>query len=166
MNSDSLHPRCLSPLRIQASRTILPTVIFFSVLFFANSAYGQSVPGFQAPDKPKVKDDTPIAVKAARGEVPFSKIYGHLKLDSTKTKRLGQLSRSEKNKKNRHKILRIGVVRTLPTPLEPLSEARFIRSLKDTFVLPVSLPKGPLRYGYSSKTCRCPRAQGFCLLAN
>ena len=123
MNSHSLHPRSLSLHRVQTLRTILSTVIFFSVLFFAGSAYGQSVPGLRAPEKPKVNDDTPVAVKAARGEVPFSKIYGHLKLDSSKTKRLGQLSRSEKNKKSRHKVLRIGVVRTLPTPLEPLSDS-------------------------------------------
>ncbi len=122
MKPDLLHPRCLSCLRATTSRAILPAIIFFSVLFFAGSAYGQSIPGFQAPDKPTVKDDTPVAVKAARGEVPFSRIYGHLKLDSTKTKRLGQLSRSEKKKKNRDKFLRIGVVRDLATPLDALSD--------------------------------------------
>src|SRR5687768_13261339 len=120
MKSDFI-PRFLSCVREVTSRAIPPAIILFSVLFFAGSAYGQSVPGFQAPDKPTVKDDTPVAVKAARGEVPFSRIYGHLKLDSTKTKRLGQLSRTEK-KKNRDKFLRIGVVRDLATPLDALSD--------------------------------------------
>jgi outer membrane protein assembly factor BamB len=93
-------------------------------LVFASSAYGQSVPGFQAPDKPKVTDDTPIAVKAARGEVPFSQMYGHLKLDSAKTKRLGQLSASEQKRKNKDtKFLRIGVVRSLVTPLDALADS-------------------------------------------
>ena len=120
MKSDLLHPRCLSWLRAAISRAI---PIFFAVLLLAGAAYGQSIPGFQAPDKPKVNDDTPVAVKAARGEVPFNKIYGHLKLDSTKTKRLAQLSPNEQKKKRSDKVLRIGVVRPLSTPLDPLSDS-------------------------------------------
>lgn len=120
MKSDLLHPRCLSWLRAITSRA-LP--IFFAVLFLAGAAYGQSIPGFQAPEKAKVKDDTPVAVKAVRGEVPFNRIYGHLKLDSTKTKRLGQLSRSEQTKKKDDKVLRIGVVRSLTTSLDPLTDS-------------------------------------------
>ena len=74
--------------------------------------------------KPKVKDDTPNAAKAARGEVPFqSWMYGHLKLESTKIKRLGQLSRSEQKRKKDDKVLRIGVVRPLVTPLDALSDS-------------------------------------------
>ena len=92
-------------------------------MFLAGSAYGQSIPGFQAPEKPKVQDDTPTAVKAARGEVPFGRMYGHLKLDSTKTKRLGQLTPVEQKKKKREKFLRIGVVRPLETPLDAISDS-------------------------------------------
>ena len=121
MNSDLIHPRSLSWLRATTSRAI---IIFFSVLFLATAAYGQSVPGFQAPDKPKVKDDTPNAVKAVRGEVPFqSRMYGHLKLDARKTKRLGQLSKSEQKRKKDDKVLRIGIVRPLQTPLDPVSDS-------------------------------------------
>jgi outer membrane protein assembly factor BamB len=123
MKSDLLNPRYLSWIRATTSRAIPPTIIFFAILFFACSAYGQSVPGFQAPDKPKVKDDAPGAVKAARGEAPFSRMYGHLKLDSTKTKRLGQLSQSEQKRKKGDKFLRIGVVRPLATPLDPISDS-------------------------------------------
>lgn len=117
MKSHLIHPRCLSFVRA--------TAIFFSILFFAASAYGQSVPGFQAPDKPKVKDDTPVAEKAARGEVPFRQIYGHLKLGSAKTKRLSRLSLNEIKQKEKKddKLLRIGVVRPLVTPLDPLSDS-------------------------------------------
>ena len=111
--SNLIHPRL----------SCLCAIIFFSVLLFAGSAYGQSVPGFQAPDKPKVKDTTPNTVKAARGEVPFNRIYGHLKLSSTKTKRLGQLNPSEEKKWKDDKVLRIGVVRSLATPLDPLSDS-------------------------------------------
>ncbi len=84
MKFDLIHPR---------------TIILLAFLFLAGSANGQSVPGLQAPDKPKVKDDTPAAVKAVRGEVPFSRMYGHLKLDATKTKRLGPISPSERKSK-------------------------------------------------------------------
>jgi len=123
MKSDFI-PRFLSCVREVTSRAIPPAIILFSVLFLAGSAYGQSVPGFQAPDKPAVKDDTPVAVKAARGEVPFNRIYAHLKLGATKTKRLGQLSPSEKEKsKKGKKFLRIGVVRSLESPLDPLSDS-------------------------------------------
>jgi len=92
-------------------------------LLFACSAYGQSAPGLQTPDRPKVKDDTPLAVKAARGEVPFSRIYGHLKLSPTNTKRLGRLSPAEQKKKKDQKFLRIGVVRSLVTPLDPFADS-------------------------------------------
>src|SRR6185503_8672976 len=97
MKSNLIHPR-------------LSAIVFLSLFLFAGTAYGQSVPGFQAPEKPKVKDTTPNTVKAARGEVPFNRIYGHLKLGSTKTKRLGQLNPSEEKKRKDDKVLRIGVV--------------------------------------------------------
>jgi hypothetical protein len=113
----NLIPHFLSCLRASASRAV--AIIVFSVLFLACSAYAQSAPGFQAPDKPKVKDDTPAAVKAARGEVPFSKKYGHLKVGTSKTKRLGRLTPSELKRKKDTKFLRIGVVRPLQTPLDP-----------------------------------------------
>src|ERR1700752_2398598 len=105
---------------MKSSRIILLAIV---ILLLAGSALGQSMPGFQAPNKPKVKDDTPNAVKAGRGEVPFSQRYGHLKLDSHKTKRLGQLSRHEQNKQSDDKFLRIGVVRPLAPPLDPLTDS-------------------------------------------
>ena len=123
MKSDLIPLCCFSWLRATTSRAIPTAIIFFSVLFLAGSAYGQSVPGFQAPDKPKVKDDTPIAVKAARGEVPFSRMDGHLKLNPAQTKRLGRISPSEQKKKKDGKFLRIGVVRPFVTPLNPLSDS-------------------------------------------
>ncbi|HET9785920.1 MAG TPA: hypothetical protein VFP47_02245, partial [Pyrinomonadaceae bacterium] len=118
-----LIPHFFLGVRAASSRRIIPAFILFSVLFLAGSAYGQSAPGFQAPDKPKVKDDTPAAVKAARGEVPFNRMYGHLKLGVGKTKRLGQLSQSEREKKKDQKRLQIGIVRSLETPLDPISDS-------------------------------------------
>ena len=116
-------PRLFSCVRATTSRSIPAAIILFGILFFAGSAYGQSAPGFQAPDKPKVKDDTPAAVKAARGEVPFGRKYGHLRLDSAKTKRLGRLAPGEQDKKKDTKFLSIGVVRSLDTPLDPLADS-------------------------------------------
>lgn len=114
-------PYYLSSIRAATSRAIPFTVIFLFLL--CSAAYGQSVPGFQAPDKPRVKDDTPLAVKAARGEVPFSRKYGHLKPGSTNTKRLGPLSPGKQKKQTHEKFLRIGVVRPLLTPLDPLADS-------------------------------------------
>ena len=118
MNSALIHPR-LSYLCAATARAI----VFFSVLLFAVSAFGQSMPGFQAPEKPKVKDTTPTTVKAARGEVPFNQMYGHLKPGATKIKRLGQLTPTEQKKKKDDKVLRIGIVRSLATPLDPLADS-------------------------------------------
>ena len=102
-------------------------IVFLSVLVFASAAYGQSLPGLKAPEKPKINDDTPNAVKAERGEVPFNRLYGHLKLDSKKVQRLGRLDPSELKKdlkkKPGEKKERIGIVRPLLTPLDPLSDS-------------------------------------------
>jgi hypothetical protein len=117
MKFDLIHPPVLSWARATTSRAIPPTFILFAFLFLAGSVYGQSIPGLQAPDKPKVKDETPSAVKAVRGEVPFNRMYGHLKLDAARTRRLGRLSKSEQKGKKDSKHLRIGVVRSLPAPL-------------------------------------------------
>ena len=117
------HPRLSLSVRVRTAPALRLALLLFSILLFACSAYGQSVPGFQAPNKPKVKEETPNTVKALRGEVPFSKIYGHLKLGAAKTKRLGQLSPSEQKKRKDDKVLRIGVVRPLVTPLDPVSDS-------------------------------------------
>jgi outer membrane protein assembly factor BamB len=50
-------------------------------------------------------------------------MYGHLKLDSTKTKRLGPLTGSEEKRKKGDKFLQIGVVRSLETPLDAISDS-------------------------------------------
>ena len=120
-----IYPRCLSYVRATVARAVPSAIIFFLFLFIAASTYGQSLPGFQAPDKPKLKDDTPVAAKAARGEVPFNRIYGHLKVGSTKTKRLGRLTPNEekKTKQKDEKFLRIGVVRHLAKPLDAIADS-------------------------------------------
>ena len=124
MAIDLNYPRSLPCLRAITARAIALAIIFFAVLTFGfSSAYGQSVPGFQAPDKPKVTDDTPATVKAVRGEVPFNRVYGHLKLGANKTKRLAPLTPGELKRKKDKKYLRIGVVRSLDAPLDPTSDS-------------------------------------------
>ena len=113
---------CLSRFRTAASRTRVLAIVALGILLVTCSAYGQSVPGFQALYKPKVKDE-PIATKAGRGEAPLAKLYSHLKVDSAKVKRLGQLARTEKQTKRREKFLRIGIVRPLQTALDPFSDS-------------------------------------------
>jgi hypothetical protein len=105
-------------LRLSAAAFIL-----VCALSSAHSIYGQSVPGFQAPDKPKGQDNTPLSVKAARGQAPLRKLYGHLKFDSAKVRRLPPLDPSEQKKVVNEKVLRIGVVRPLPLPLNPLTDS-------------------------------------------
>jgi pre-peptidase/trypsin-like peptidase/all-beta uncharacterized protein len=96
-------------------------------LCFSVTSRSQSMPGYQAPVKPKPADNVSVAEKAKRGEVPLAKIYGHLKADAAKTKRLPVLSDREKRQKRaqnpREKIFQIGIVRTLASPLDPLRDS-------------------------------------------
>src|SRR5215471_2369927 len=91
-------------------------------LCFAVTSRSQSMPGYQAPAKPK--DQTAASVKASRGEAPLSKLYGHLKADALKAKRLGPLKSSDVPKKSKNeKVDRIGIVRDLPSALNPLTDS-------------------------------------------
>src|ERR1051325_301692 len=86
------------------------------VLFCASLvAHGQSMPGYQAPAKPATKEN--LREKAARGEAPLNQLYSSLDVDSKKVKRLGPLSARERNKRS-EKVLSIGVVRHLMSPLK------------------------------------------------
>src|SRR5947207_7364993 len=123
MNFETIYPFRLFRSPAFAKRACGVVFVAVGLLLLTASAYGQSVPGFQAPDKPKVKDETPGAVKAARGEVPLSKMYGHLKADAAKTRRLGALNPSQQKSKKDNKFLRTGVVRSLDTPIDPLTDS-------------------------------------------
>jgi len=91
------------------------------VLFVCASAYGQSMPGYQAPDKPKAAELS-VSEKAAQGKAPLSQLYGHLKTDPAKVKRLPALDPREKLKTLPSKALRIGAIRTLPKPIKGSSD--------------------------------------------
>ncbi len=81
------------------------------------------MPGFQAPDKQIVKEN--ILLKAARGQAPLIKLYGNLNPESAKVKRLPSLDLREDSKQKLEKLLRIGVVRQLALPLDPISDSAF-----------------------------------------
>jgi Bacterial pre-peptidase C-terminal domain/Viral BACON domain len=104
-------------------RRIPPTAtIVLLLLCLAATSRSQSMPGYQAPDK--AKDQSPASVKAARGEAPLSKLYGHLKADSAKAKRLAPLKKSDIPKESKNeKLHRIGLVRDLPSALDPLTDS-------------------------------------------
>ena len=91
-------------------------------LCFAVTSRSQSLPGYQAPVKPKPTDNVSVAAKAKSGEVPLRKLYGHLKADASKTIHLRALKETEKRQKST-KILQIGVVRALPRPLDLLTNS-------------------------------------------
>src|SRR6185503_20257929 len=97
--------------------------ILVCALAGAHSIYGQSMPGFQAPTKPKAQDNTTVSLKAARGQAPLSKLYGHLRIDSGKVRSLPPLDPSERKRAVSEKPLRIGVVRPLPMALDPLADS-------------------------------------------
>jgi len=105
----------LKPALITAAAVLLS-------LCFAVTSRSQSMPGYQAADKPK--DQTPASVKAARGEAPLSRLYGHLKADAAKAKRLAPLKNAELLKESKdEKLHRIGIVRDLPSALNPLIDS-------------------------------------------
>ena len=90
------------------------------------SIYAQSVPGFQAPDKPEAGLELrilPIQIRSARGEAPLSRIYDYLKVEPAKIRRLPALTPSEMRMDPSEKILRIGVVRSLALPINPLTDS-------------------------------------------
>ena len=92
------------------------------VLSLTVAAGAQSRNGFQAPQERKVKDDKPLASKAAHGEVPFRKVNAKLEVSHAKVKRLPQLNKqTEKGKSD--KLLHVGVVRSLKTPLDPRTDS-------------------------------------------
>ncbi|HEY6045915.1 MAG TPA: hypothetical protein VIU65_04885, partial [Pyrinomonadaceae bacterium] len=92
------------------------------VLLTARASNAQSMPGFQAPEKPRTAE-IPDSIKAERGLAPLSRLYGHLIMDQQKVRRLPPLDPSEQKKAVSEKLLRIGVVRPLPLPLNPLTDS-------------------------------------------
>ena len=96
------------------------------LVLFGPSIYAQSVPGFQAPDKPTAGLELPvlpIQTRAARGEAPLSRIYDYLKVEPAKIRRLPALTPAEMRMDPSEKVLRIGVVRSLSRPIDPLTDS-------------------------------------------
>jgi hypothetical protein len=117
----SLFPRFewLPGATLHAAAIAAATIV---ILCCFSSASAQSLPGYQGPDKPKQIDNAPPEVKAKRGQAPLNKLYGQLKADESKTKRLRPLKDSEKRQKS-EKLFQIGVVRRLATALNPLNDS-------------------------------------------
>jgi Tol biopolymer transport system component len=110
-------------MRVFRKRIPLGAAAAFLLLCFAVTARSQSMPGYQAPTKPK--DQTPSSLKAARGEAPLAKLYGHLRPDASRVKRLPLLDPNSIPKQERplEKILNIGVVRALASDLNPMTDS-------------------------------------------
>ena len=148
---------------LTVTRLSLLAPIAFFLLSGAHSAFGQSSPGYQAPRKLPVKEESGLT-KAARGQAPLAKAYTHLKPDASRIKHLPALSKRLKRSKSK-KLLQVGVVRTLSSPLNPVTDsamysiaegdvrvaavrsegARYIRVLFKDF----SLPAGARVFVYS-----------------
>ena len=154
---------------VHSARYVLSAlgVIGLSLLLLAPSICAQAVPGFQAPEKPKSTPEVSVQAKAARGEAPLSKLYSHLRVDPSKIERLPALTAREMRKELSEKILRIGVVRSLDRPLNPLTDGPLYRIVEgDVRVMGVvsegalytrvhftgmSLPAGARVFVYSMK---------------
>jgi Tol biopolymer transport system component len=89
---------------------------------FAVTSRSQSMPGYQAPEK--AKDQISASVKATYGAAPLANLYGHLMPDAARVKRLPPLDpNSIPKQEGPQKILNIGVVRTLPSDLNPMTDS-------------------------------------------
>jgi hypothetical protein len=113
-------PRLWLPRKISLGAVFLGFIAL--IVIFVPGAQAQSVPGFQAPEKPPTKTEAPLQVRAARGQAPLAKLYEHLKVDSPKIKRLPALASHEKQKELPGKVVRIGTVRPLPQPLDATAD--------------------------------------------
>src|SRR5688572_16085576 len=102
-----------------ARLSVAVVCLFFSIAL----TNAQSLPGRQAPDKPK-PDELSIAAKAARREAPLANLYGHLRADTARVKRLPPLKNPDRAKTfQKQNVLQVGLVRELPDPLNPLTDS-------------------------------------------
>ena len=101
-----------------AARLAIAAACFF---FCAGLISAQSLPGYRAPDTPKPKVES-LQTKAARGQAPLRKLYDHLRPEAAKSKHLPPLNAREKRRRL-DKLLQIGVVRTLPFALDPVTDS-------------------------------------------
>jgi len=116
------HPPNLAvccPLRLAANFLV---VLGLFLILFAPDVKAQSVPGFQAPAKSKGTIQESAEVRASRGQAPLSKLYSHLKVNSAKIARLPPPTAGEMQKEPSEKVLRIGIIRALDGPLDPLTD--------------------------------------------
>ena len=132
------------------------------VLLGARAINAQSMPGFQAPEKPLAPEElVPDSIKAARGLAPLSRLYGHLIMDASKARRLPPLDPKEQKKAVSDKLLRIGVVRPLPLPLNPLTDSTSYIVAEGEVNVGPSSRKARSTLVCISKTCRCRRARAY-----
>jgi len=119
-------PPVSTPLKARHAASAFGAIGLY-LLFLVPSICAQSVPGFQAPEKPNSTAEVSVQIKAARGEAPLGRLYSHLKVEQSKIERLPVLTAREKRKELSDKILRIGVVRSLGRPLNPLADGKLYR---------------------------------------
>jgi outer membrane protein assembly factor BamB len=107
-----------SPVSFLTVRLALAAACLF---FCASLISAQSLPGYRAPHKAQPKEES-LQTRAAHGQAPLRKLYDHLRPDAAKRKHLPPLSAREKRRRL-DKLLQIGVVRTLPFALDPVTDS-------------------------------------------
>jgi hypothetical protein len=104
VNIELIRIDVLARVRSVTSRASILATASFSVLLLACLVYGQSLPGYQAPQKPKTAEQLSIAEKVARGQAPLRKLYGHLKPNASRIKRLPPLNARDKRNKSETRL--------------------------------------------------------------
>jgi hypothetical protein len=103
-------------------------IALLSLCAFNAQAQQLSIPGLRAPEKsPAAKKGLPMAVRAARGEAPLSRLYDYVKVAPSKLRRLPALATREVQNPGPEKRLRIGEVRAFPQPIRVSSDSTLYR---------------------------------------
>jgi hypothetical protein len=121
MNIELIRRCLLTRIGAVASARILATASL-SILLLAGSVYSQSLPGYHDKQKPKAAEQLSIPERVTRGQAPLRKLYGNLKPDASRMKRLPPLNARNKRNKS-EKRLQVGIVRTFASALNPLTDS-------------------------------------------
>jgi hypothetical protein len=109
--------------------SLLVAALCLLVLLPSVHAQGLSVNGIQSPveKNSSAKQETPIQIRAERGEAPLNRLYGNIKVEPSKIRRLPLLSERDVKTVESAKRIQIGTVRPFSRSLDILAESAIYR---------------------------------------
>jgi hypothetical protein len=123
-----------SPSRIHSRRigfalSLLVVALCLLALLPSAHAQGLSVNGIQSPveKNSSTKQETPVQIRAERGEAPLNRLYSNIKVEPLKIRRLLSLTEREMKTKESAKRLQIGTVRHFSRSLDISTESAIYR---------------------------------------